>query len=59
MKLKRIGQEIKKLIRRINALKELILPPVRSHIREIKNSLEEREHEEIFRIKRFKRKWKD
>ncbi len=59
MKLKRIGQEIKKLTRRINALKELILPPVRAYIREIKNSLEEREHEEIFRIKRFKRKWKD
>ncbi|HLB01877.1 MAG TPA: V-type ATP synthase subunit D [Nitrospiria bacterium] len=56
MKLKRIGQEIKKVTRRINALKELILPPLRLQIREIKNSLEEREHEDIFRIKRFKGK---
>ena len=59
MKLKRIGREIKKVTRRINALKEMILPPVRLHIREIKYSLEEREHEEIFRIKWFKKKWKD
>ncbi|MHB8481950.1 MAG: V-type ATP synthase subunit D [Nitrospiria bacterium] len=59
IKLKRIGQEIKKVTRRINALKELILPPVRSHIRGIKNSLEEREHEEIFRIKRFKKRLKN
>jgi V/A-type H+-transporting ATPase subunit D len=56
MKLKRIGQEIKKVTRRINALKERILPPLRAQIREIKTSLEEREHEDIFRIKRFKRK---
>lgn len=56
MKLKRIGQEIRKVTRRINALNEQILPPLRSQIREIKNSLEEREHEDTFRIKRFKRK---
>jgi V/A-type H+-transporting ATPase subunit D len=56
MKLKRIGQEIKKVTRRINALKERILPPLRMQIREIKTSLEEREHEDLFRIKRFKGK---
>jgi V/A-type H+-transporting ATPase subunit D len=56
MKLKRIGQEIRKVTRRINALNEQILPPLRSQIRAIKNSLEEREHEDTFRIKRFKRK---
>lgn len=56
MKLKRIGQEIKKVTRRINALKEFILPSATASIRKIKNSLEEREHEEIFRFKRFKKK---
>jgi V/A-type H+-transporting ATPase subunit D len=56
MKLKRIGEEIKKVTRRVNALNERILPPWREQIREIKNSLEEREHEDIFRIKRFKKK---
>lgn len=54
MKLKRIGEEIRKMTRRINALKERILPTLKLHIREIKNNLEEREHEDLFRIKRFK-----
>jgi V/A-type H+-transporting ATPase subunit D len=56
MKLKRIGEEIKKVTRRVNALNERILPPLREQIREIKNRLEEREHENIFRIKHFKKK---
>lgn len=56
MKLKRIGQEIKKVTRRINALKELILPTIRSQMLAIKNTLEQREHEDLFRIKRFKRR---
>lgn len=56
MKIKRIGLEIKKLTRRINALKEAILPPLRAQIREIKTRVDEREHEDIFRIKRFKGK---
>jgi V/A-type H+-transporting ATPase subunit D len=56
MKLKRIGQEIKKATRRINALKERVLPTMRFQMREIKNVLDEREHEDLFRIKRFKTK---
>lgn len=58
MRLKRVGEEIKKMTRRINALKEVILPPLRSQIGGIKNHLEEREHEEIFRVKRFKERRK-
>lgn len=56
MKLKRIGEEIRKATRRINALNELMLPRMRRQIRRITAHLEEREHEEHFRAKRFKRK---
>lgn len=56
MKLKRLGQEMRKVNRRINALKERILPLIRLRIKEIKIRLEEREHEDIFRNKRFKKK---
>ena len=56
MKLKRIGQEIRKATRRINALKELMLPRTEWQIRRIKVHLEEREHEEHFRTKRFKQR---
>ena len=51
---RRIGAEIGKATRRINVLNEVILPEVRSRMRAILLSLEEREREEIFRMKRFK-----
>ncbi len=54
MRLKRIGAEIKKTTRRINALTELVLPDLKRQIRAIRATLEEREREEIFRIKQFR-----
>lgn len=56
MRLKRLGGEIKKTTRRINALTEIVLPDLQRQIRAIRFALEEREREDIFRMKRFKRK---
>jgi len=56
MRLKKIGEEIKKTTRRINALTEIVLPELRYQIRTIRFALEEREREETFRMKRFKEK---
>ncbi len=51
---RKIGAEIGKATRRINVLNEVILPELRARMRAILRSLEEREREEIFRMKRFK-----
>lgn len=56
MRLKKIGSEIKKTTRRINALTEVVLPDLQRQIRTIRFALEEREREDIFRMKRFKEK---
>ena len=56
MRLKKIGSEIKKTTRRINALTEVVLPNLQRQIRTIRFALEEREREDIFRMKRFKEK---
>ncbi len=53
-RLKRIGAEIKRTTRRINALNELRLPQLRRMIRRVQSTLEEREREDLFRMKRFK-----
>jgi V/A-type H+/Na+-transporting ATPase subunit D len=54
IRLKKIGTEIRKTTRRINALTEVILPVLKSQIRSIRFVLEEREREATFRMKRFK-----
>jgi V/A-type H+-transporting ATPase subunit D len=56
MRLKKIGAEIKRTTRRINALSEVILPDLKRRMRSIRFALEEREREETFRIKRFKKR---
>jgi V/A-type H+-transporting ATPase subunit D len=53
-RLKRIGAEIKRTTRRINALNEVRLPQLLRTIRRIQSALEEREREDLFRMKRFK-----
>jgi len=57
IRLKRLGGEVKKTTRRINALTEIVLPGLQHQIRAIRFVLEEREREDIFRMKRFKGKW--
>lgn len=53
-RLKIIGEEIKKATRRINALNEIIIPKLKGEVRYIRNTLSEREREDLFRLKRLK-----
>jgi V/A-type H+-transporting ATPase subunit D len=54
LRLKRLGTEIKKVTRRINTLNEIMIPTLTRQMREIRQALEEREREDLFRTKRFK-----
>lgn len=51
-----LGEEVKKTSRRINALNEYLLPKLRYEVRNIERVLDEREREDIFRLKRIKGK---
>jgi V/A-type H+-transporting ATPase subunit D len=54
LRLKKLGSEIKRVPRRINALNEVMIPTLTNDVRKIRQSLEEREREDLFRMKRFK-----
>ncbi|MEO6666718.1 MAG: V-type ATP synthase subunit D [Nitrospiria bacterium] len=54
LRLKRLGMEIKRTTRRINALNEVILPTLFHQVREIRLALDERDREELIRTKRFR-----
>ncbi|MFC1539632.1 V-type ATP synthase subunit D [Candidatus Latescibacterota bacterium] len=54
--LKRLGNEIRKTTRRINALEEMLMPKLRNEIRFIRSTLDEREREDNFRLRRIKNK---
>lgn len=56
MKLKKLGEEIKKTSRRVNALEQRLIPRLNAEKRYIQQVLEEREREDIFRLKRIKDK---
>lgn len=56
IKLKKIGEEIKKTTRRVNALEQVVIPRLRSEIRFITAVLEQRAREDVFRLKRIKQK---
>jgi V/A-type H+-transporting ATPase subunit D len=56
IKLRRIGQEIKKTTRRVNALEQVVIPRLRSETRYISSVLEQRAREDVFRLKRIKQK---
>jgi V/A-type H+-transporting ATPase subunit D len=51
-----IGEEVRKVSRRINALEEYLLPRLREEVRNIYRVLDEREREDTFRLKRIKKK---
>lgn len=51
-----IGEEVKKVSRRINALEEYLLPKLRGQVHTITSVLEEREREDTFRLKKIKGK---
>lgn len=52
--LSRVGEMIKSDTRKINAITEMMLPAMNRRIKYIERVLEEREREEVFRLKRFK-----
>jgi len=54
--LKRLGREIQKTSRRINALEVMLIPRLRNEIRFIRSTLEEREREDNFRLRRIANK---
>ena len=56
IKLRKIGEEIKKTTRRVNALEQVVVPRIRGEIRFIAAVLEQRAREDIFRLKRIKKK---
>jgi V/A-type H+-transporting ATPase subunit D len=55
-RLRRMGEEIKKTARRVNALEMVVIPGIRSQIHHIQQVLDQQEQEDIFRLKRIKRK---
>ena len=59
LNLQLIGEEVKKVSRRINALNEYLLPKLRHEMRMIASVLDEREREDTFRLKRIKKKKAD
>jgi len=55
-KLDVLAEHIRKTSRRVNALEQRLLPGLREQISFIRNTLDQREREDIFRLKRLKRK---
>jgi len=56
IKLKRLGKEIRATSRKINYLEKHILPAISAQVKYIQETLNEREQEDIFRLKRIKKK---
>ncbi len=56
IRLKKLGEEIKKTVRRVNALEQKVIPELRQQVKFIRQVLEDREREDKFRLKRLKSK---
>ncbi|MBI5887732.1 MAG: V-type ATP synthase subunit D [Deltaproteobacteria bacterium] len=56
IKLSRLGEVIRADTRKVNAITEALLPEMKKRIKIIERTLEEREREEVFRLKRYKGK---
>jgi len=56
IRLKKLGEEIKKTTRRVNALEQKVIPELRNQTKFIRQVLEDREREDKFRLKRLKSK---
>lgn len=54
-RLRRLGDEIQKTRRRVNALEHIVIPNLREQVKYIQMSLEERAREDLFRLKKVKR----
>jgi V/A-type H+-transporting ATPase subunit D len=55
-RLKRLGEEINKTNRRVNALEQVTVPALREQVSYISQTLDERAREDLFRLKKVKRK---
>jgi V/A-type H+-transporting ATPase subunit D len=55
-KLRRLADEIRKTSRRVNALEQRLLPELNEQVKYIRGVLDQREREDIFRLKRLKQK---
>jgi V/A-type H+-transporting ATPase subunit D len=55
-RLRRIGEEIKKTNRRVNALEQLVIPGIHYEIKSIRSVLDQRALEEVTVLKRIKAK---
>jgi len=55
-KLGRLAEEIRKTSRRVNALEQRLLPSLQEQVSYIRSVLDQREREDIFRLKRIKKK---
>ncbi len=55
-RLRRIGEEIKKTSRRVNALEQLVIPGISRQIKDIRSVLDQRALEEVTVLKRIKSK---
>ncbi len=54
-RLRRLGEELRKTNRRVNALENIVIPDYNEQIKFIQMSLEERMREDIFRLKKVKK----
>ena len=55
-RLKRLGEEIQKTNRRVNALEQITVPSLREQVTYIRQALDERAREDLFRLKKVKKK---
>jgi V/A-type H+-transporting ATPase subunit D len=55
LKLRALARDIRKTSHRVNALEQRLLPSLEGQVQWIRNSLDQREREDVFRLKRFKR----
>lgn len=53
--IRRIGAEIQMNRRRVNALEQMLIPELKRQAKYIKTSIEEREREDMFRLKKVKK----
>lgn len=53
--LRRLGGEIQMTRRRVNALEQVLIPELRRQAKYIENTIDEREREDLFRLKKVKR----
>lgn len=55
IKFKKLAREIKKTNRRVNALEQRMIPNLKAQLKFIRSALDEREREDVFRLKRLKK----